>query len=159
MLTGPTLGNALREAMKRKRVTQGQVAEAFGIKQPSVSDWLKYGRIDKRHIPKLVAYFADVVGIEHWGLPASWSSTGQPSVVRELAPPPYVPHGDAADAALEARLLQAFRSVLRRDRLHAVEDLEHRAQELAEVAREITSGLGELQPSEPRMAQRRRRQR
>lgn len=72
MHTGSKLGDALKEAMTIKGVKQAAVAEAFGIKQPSVSEWLKFGRIGKKHIPQLVEWFSDVVGPEHWGLPASW---------------------------------------------------------------------------------------
>ena len=77
MLTGPMLGQAMREAMTLKKVRQRHVAEEFGVTQSSVSEWLKFGRIDKKHIPHLVDYFADVVSFEHWGLPASWD--GRPA--------------------------------------------------------------------------------
>ncbi|MBI5255405.1 MAG: helix-turn-helix transcriptional regulator [Burkholderiales bacterium] len=73
MLTGKDLGQALKGAMERKGVTQAEVASEFGIQQPSVSEWIKFGRIAKKHIPHLVQYFSDKVGPEHWGLPASWS--------------------------------------------------------------------------------------
>ena len=73
MLTGPALGAALKAAMDLKKVKQGAVAKEFGVSQPSVSEWIRFGRIDKRHIPHLVSYFSDVAGFEHWGLPASWS--------------------------------------------------------------------------------------
>jgi predicted XRE-type DNA-binding protein len=73
MLTGQALGEALRAAIARKGVSQQQVADAFGVGQSSVAGWLKSGRIGKRHLVKLVSYFADVVGPEHWGLPAAWS--------------------------------------------------------------------------------------
>lgn len=76
MLTGAKLGRALAEAMKRKGVTQRKVADAFGIQQPSVSEWTRFGRIGKQHLPRLVAYFAPVVGPEHWGLPARWGEQG-----------------------------------------------------------------------------------
>lgn len=78
MLTGEALGKAVREAIRRKGVTQGAVgAHFFGDPkrgQPNVAQWCKTGRIAKEHIPELVAYFADVVGPEHWGLPASWGN-------------------------------------------------------------------------------------
>ena len=73
MYTGPQLGNALKAAMKMKGATQAEVAAAFGIRQPSVSEWLKFGRVGKKHITKLVEWFSDVVGPEHWGLPATWA--------------------------------------------------------------------------------------
>lgn len=70
MHSGTELGAALKEAMTRKRVTQTQVAEHFKILQPSVSNWIKTGRIHKDHIAELIDYFSDVVGPEHWGLTA-----------------------------------------------------------------------------------------
>ncbi len=71
MLSGPELGNALRIAIKLKGKTQTEVGDAFGVRQSSVAGWLRTGRIDKAHVSALLAYFSDVVGPEHWGLPAS----------------------------------------------------------------------------------------
>lgn len=68
MHSGTELGAALKEAMTRKGVTQKQVADHFKIYQPSVSNWIKTGRIHKDHIAELLEYFSDVVGPEHWGL-------------------------------------------------------------------------------------------
>jgi hypothetical protein len=81
MYTGPQLGAAIREAMAAKKVTQAAVAKAFNVTQPSVSEWLRFGRIGKQHIPLLVSWFSDVVGPEHWGLPKSWGAdiTFQPA--------------------------------------------------------------------------------
>jgi transcriptional regulator with XRE-family HTH domain len=66
------LGAALKEAMAKKRVNQTEVAHEFGVAQSSVSEWIKYGRISKKHLTHLVAYFGAVVPPEHWGLPASF---------------------------------------------------------------------------------------
>lgn len=74
MLSGAALGAALKVAMDLKGVNQADVAKEFDVKQPSVSEWIKYGRIAKRHIPHLVAYFSSHVGPAHWGLPASWQA-------------------------------------------------------------------------------------
>lgn len=41
MLTGPELGAALERAMRAMDVTQSAVAQEFGIKQPSVSEWIQ----------------------------------------------------------------------------------------------------------------------
>jgi transcriptional regulator with XRE-family HTH domain len=79
MLNGSELGDAIRLAMEMKGVKQRDVAEEFGISQPSVSEWLKFGRVDKRHINHLVAYFADVVSPEHWGLGDVLPDTGPTS--------------------------------------------------------------------------------
>lgn len=70
MLTGPELGAALAAAIKLKKVSKADVARAFGVKPPSVQDWIKYGRISKGRIGDVVEYFSDVVGPEHWGFSA-----------------------------------------------------------------------------------------
>ena len=68
MLTGKALGEALQKAITAKGVSKAQLARDFGVKGPSVHDWIKFGRIDKRHIDPLVDYFLDVVPASHWGL-------------------------------------------------------------------------------------------
>lgn len=67
MLTGKELGAAIREAIRLKGVRRVEVADAFGVKPPSIQDWMNFGRIDKKHIEKLVKYFSDVVPASHWG--------------------------------------------------------------------------------------------
>lgn len=71
MLTGKELGHAIKAAIEAKGVTQKAVAAFFGVKPPSVSDWIKRGTISKEKLPRLWGYFSDVVGPEHWGL-RSW---------------------------------------------------------------------------------------
>lgn len=68
MYTGEKLGDAIRRAMQLKDVTQSQVAEKFGVKQPSVAGWIKNGRIGKQHIDDLIEYFSDVVPPSHFGI-------------------------------------------------------------------------------------------
>ena len=68
MYTGEKLGIAIREAIKRKGVNQKTVAEVFDVKQPSVSGWIKHGRVSKEHIDKLIEYFSDVVPPSHFGI-------------------------------------------------------------------------------------------
>jgi SOS-response transcriptional repressor LexA len=52
------LGDKLRIAMTEKGVTQASIAREFGVKPPTVSvDWLRFGRIDKKHYPHLVSFF------------------------------------------------------------------------------------------------------
>ncbi|MGL5470041.1 MAG: LexA family transcriptional regulator [Shewanella sp.] len=70
MLYSDELAKALRKAIELKGVPDAEVARAFGVKPPSVSDWKAHGRVHKKHIPKLLSYFRDVVGPEHWGLEA-----------------------------------------------------------------------------------------
>lgn len=57
------IGHKLAEAIEAKGVTQADVARHFGVKPPSVNEWIKLGRIHKKHIPGLVEYF---------GLPYEW---------------------------------------------------------------------------------------
>lgn len=71
MLTGEELGRAIRSAIRMKRVTQKAVAEHFGVKPPSIQDWLNRGVIGKEKLPELWRYFSDVAGPEHWGM-ESW---------------------------------------------------------------------------------------
>lgn len=68
MLTGQALGKAIEEAIALKGVNRSEVARHFGVKPESTYDWTKHGRISKKHIERLIAYFSDVVGPAHWGL-------------------------------------------------------------------------------------------
>jgi hypothetical protein len=87
MLSGKELAAALREAMRKKTVGPSEVAREFRVTQPSVSGWLIDGRIAKKHIPKLLSYFADVVGPDHWGLPITKREFDMLLSFRELAEP------------------------------------------------------------------------
>lgn len=80
MLTGKELGEALAQAMKLQGVITAELARAFKVRSQSVNDWKNYGRIDKKHLPRLFAYFAPTVGPEHWGLERQsplWSATNE----------------------------------------------------------------------------------
>jgi predicted XRE-type DNA-binding protein len=68
MLTGKELGKAIAEAIRRKEVSKAAVARHFGIKPPSISDWINRGTIDKSKLDDLFLYFSDVADREHWGL-------------------------------------------------------------------------------------------
>lgn len=73
MLNGKELGRAIGQAIDRK-LTSGsvksktEIARHFGVKLPSIYDWIKKGSISKDKLPELWSYFSDVVGPEHWGL-------------------------------------------------------------------------------------------
>lgn len=73
MLTGKELGIAISKAIDLKIDSGGarnkaEIAVYFGVKQPSMYDWIKKGSISKDKLPKLWIYFSDVVGPEHWGI-------------------------------------------------------------------------------------------
>lgn len=84
MLTGPALGRAIQEAIDLKKVNRSEVARHFGVKPESTYDWTKHGRISKKHIENLIAYFSDVVPPSHWGLtgPALASQSVQLDVAK-----------------------------------------------------------------------------
>lgn len=69
MLTGKKLGAAIAEAIKLKGISKKAVADHFGIRPPSIQDWVNRGTIDKEKLPELWNFFSDVVGPHHWGLP------------------------------------------------------------------------------------------
>lgn len=73
MLKGKELGAAIGEAIRLKVasgsiVSKADVAKHFGIKTPSIYDWIKKGSISKDRLFALWSYFSDVVGPEHWGI-------------------------------------------------------------------------------------------
>lgn len=70
--------------MGKKHVGPTEVARAFEVKQPSVSEWMREGRIAKKHIPRLISYFADVVGPDHWGLPFTQQELEVIELLRKL---------------------------------------------------------------------------
>ncbi|MCM2537684.1 hypothetical protein NDN94_07565 [Burkholderia glumae] len=51
------IGSRLREEMEARGLAVADIAQMFGVKAPSVYDWLNFGRIAKKHLPKLVAEF------------------------------------------------------------------------------------------------------
>lgn len=68
MLTGEKLGEAISLAIEKKGVSKKAIAERFGVKPPSVQDWIKRGTISKDKLFDLIDYFSDVCGNDHWGL-------------------------------------------------------------------------------------------
>lgn len=80
MLEKQELGAAIASAMKIKGVSHTDLANHFGVKKPSVYGWTSKGTISKGKLPELLAYFSDVVGPEHWGIPA-----GSPLINSPLA--------------------------------------------------------------------------
>ncbi|HGY9625419.1 TPA: helix-turn-helix transcriptional regulator [Pseudomonas putida] len=80
MLTGPELGAAIDAARIAKGVSKKQLADDFQVKPPSVQGWVKNGRIDKSKLMDVIAYFADVVGPEHWGLRPGFTYESLPDV-------------------------------------------------------------------------------
>ena len=149
MLTGAQLGAALKAAMKAKDVRQAEVAQAFGITQPSVSEWIRFGRINKRHLPKLVAYFSTHVGPEHWGLPAAWGERAD----AESRPDFVLTQEGRPVLAVEAKMPAAFHRIkdaaayLLPEELEEVAELMERKAELAKRHAAHVSGVAEAAPT------------
>ncbi|MGS1116891.1 hypothetical protein [Castellaniella sp. UC4442_H9] len=73
MLKGKEFGQAIDKAITLKISSGGarskaEIARHFDVRPPSLVDWVKKGSIAKERLPALWAYFADVVGPQHWGL-------------------------------------------------------------------------------------------
>ncbi len=83
MLTGKKLGEALSKAIKLKGISKAALAREFKVTPPSIQDWIKYGRIAKKHINHLVDFFSDVVPPEHWGLSKEKITFENPSIDSE----------------------------------------------------------------------------
>lgn len=98
MLKGKDFGAAIGEAIKLKLergsvASKAEIARHFGMKPPSLSDWVKKGSVAKDKLPELWRYFADVVGADHWNLsPEEWpagltSSSNTPSPLKVAEKP------------------------------------------------------------------------
>jgi transcriptional regulator with XRE-family HTH domain len=68
MLTGEKLGQAIAEAIEKKGISKKAIAERYGVKPPSVQDWVKRGTISKDKLFDLIDYFSDVCDNSHWGI-------------------------------------------------------------------------------------------
>lgn len=101
MLTGPDLGAAIEAARIAKGVSKKRLADDFQVKPPSVQGWVKNGRIDKSKLMDVIAYFADVVGPEHWGLRPGFSYENIPDDLGA---------GDLAPALSAAELVRGMLS-------------------------------------------------
>lgn len=75
------IGDRLRAEMDKRKLTVAQIAEIFGVKAPSVYDWLNFGRIAKKHLPKLVAEFGHSM---QWWIDGKEDDEGAPAEERRL---------------------------------------------------------------------------
>lgn len=57
MQSSKDLAEKLKFQMGVRKTKPPELAELCGIKTPSVYDWINYGRIAKKHIPKLAEFF------------------------------------------------------------------------------------------------------
>lgn len=83
------MGKRLAKAMLNKGVDKNAVAKEFGVKVPSVYDWLEHGRIAKKHIPKLQEYFGG--SLDWWLGLSELHETGNESFEIDLENNPDYP--------------------------------------------------------------------
>ena len=91
MLKGKEFGEAIEKAIALKIrsgavATKTAIANHFGVKLPSLADWIKKGSISKDKLPELWRYFSDVVGPEHWGLTEGEWPSGLNCLIEEISP-------------------------------------------------------------------------
>jgi hypothetical protein len=67
MLTNEKLGKAIEEALVQNGKKKADAARYFDVKPPSISGWVKTGRISKSNFEKLCAWL-DKTPRSHWGL-------------------------------------------------------------------------------------------
>lgn len=105
MLKGKELGTAIEQAINLKIakgviVSKADVAKHFGIKTPSIYDWIKKGSISKDKLVKLWDYFSDVVGPEHWGVDGTVYKAAKIGSAPLVASQRIESYNDKADALL-----------------------------------------------------------
>lgn len=88
MLNNQHIGNRIKAAMDARGVGPTEVGKEFGVKAPSVNDWISTGRIHKKHLSKLVSYFGQP--LEWWidGIPAKQSEQPNHRVSEPIYQPP-----------------------------------------------------------------------
>jgi len=62
MQSSKDLAELLKAQMAAKGTKPAELAELCGVKAPSVYDWINYGRIAKKHIPRLAEFFGTPLG-------------------------------------------------------------------------------------------------
>lgn len=70
MLTGKELGEAIARALEDNGKSQAEAARHFGVKPPSVTGWIKTGRISKDNFDKLRLWLSKTPDA-YWGAVAS----------------------------------------------------------------------------------------
>lgn len=107
MLKGKEFGAAIGEAVKLKieqgkATSKAEIARHFGMKPPSLSDWVKKGSVSKDKLHELWRYFSDVVGPDHWGITQSeWPLGLTGSRFKAAEPEPMIYLKNISDPEVE----------------------------------------------------------
>lgn len=120
------IGDRLKLFMDEHQIKVKQVAEIFGVERPSVYDWLKFGRMDKKHYATLVQW--SKLPIEYWlGMPIQ--SNINDNEVRE-------PTGAYMTPRISA-LIQLFNAVTKADQDEIIRSLNEKKQGYDALFREL----------------------
>jgi hypothetical protein len=106
MLTGQELGDAIAKALEQNGRTQADAARFFNVKPPSVSGWVKTGRISKDNFDRLRAWLRFTPD-SHWGAASS------PLEVRDTVAP-YLAFTENVSVGAAVPLIQALTEALAR---------------------------------------------
>lgn len=148
MLKGTEFGRAIGEAIQRKLdagavSSKAEIARHFGVKPPSLSDWVRKGSVAKDKLPELWRFFSDVAGPEHWGLsPSEWPTGLSGETSSALLADENVIVTDSHD---EARLILMYRGIPRAHQKYVMESfgmLFSLFSELAPRAKEVILNRG-----------------
>lgn len=84
MLTGKELGAAIESALEKNGKTKADAARYFNVKAPSVSGWIKTGRISKANFDKLRVWLSQTPP-SHWGAESPpLSSASEESAAQQI---------------------------------------------------------------------------
>ncbi len=121
------LGEKLKQEMARLGLKNAQIAELFGVKTPSVYDWIQFGRIHKKHFPQLVKVF---------GRPLSWWLNSPPE--DELEAGGHAATNDPSSPRHRV-LIDLYESLPKKEQDDLIRSLEEKKQHYDAVIEELTA--------------------
>lgn len=122
------IGDRLKLFMEENKLDEQQVADYFGIKRPSVYDWIKFGRMHKRHYGKLAQW--SKLSVEYWlGIPVQNITHNTEHQVSENKTPYMTPRLTA--------LVELFESVTKADQEEVIRALTEKKQGYEALIKEL----------------------
>jgi predicted XRE-type DNA-binding protein len=111
------IGQKLKAHMDANQIKVAEVAAVFGVKSPSVYDWINFGRMDKKHYATLVKWSGNP--IEYWlNIPHQIQRQENPFMVQEEQPIYMTPR--------LRTLIELFQSVTRSDQEEVINALQEK---------------------------------
>lgn len=122
------IGHKLKAHMEANQIKVAEVAAVFGVKSPSVYDWINFGRMDKKHYATLVKWSG--MPIEYWlNIPHQMSRPEGQLVVHEEQPIYMTPR--------LRTLIELFQAVTRSDQDQLINELQEKRQRYQELIEEL----------------------